>query len=117
MADLERTTHPKARKTHQCDQCAGAIEPGETYWRYSWLQDGMFVTTSVCEPCFTLARDLHSSGFYGYDEDGREGYPFLPDFEEWEEVRGISPEWAARVDAYIARRSAADPWFREGRPQ
>jgi len=108
VAELASTTHPKARKQHQCDYCAAPIPAGATYWRTSWLDHEFgFQTSTVCDDCRALERDLFAAGFQGSDEDGFDCWPYLPDFEDWAEVRALSPEWAARADAYLARRREA----------
>ena len=49
MADLVRTTTPRARIPHRCHFCSTTINPGDTYHRTEGLWDGVFSTTKVCE--------------------------------------------------------------------
>lgn len=109
MGEMQRTTRPRARKSHTCDDCGCRIDPGTVYERVSGKWEGAFRTSAYCVECADLSCDLyHLPGglYYGEGPDGEECYPYLNEFDDWAAARAISPEWAARVDAYFDRLSS-----------
>lgn len=107
MADLVRTTTPRARIPHRCHFCSTTINPGDTYHRTEGLWDGVFSTTKVCEPCAGLAATMFRMGWYSEGPDGEECYPWLPEVDYWDDVRILLPEAIGLVDAYHARVEAS----------
>lgn len=47
-------TWRKARKEHRCDECAGAILPGERYLSYRWICQGEPGSFKECAKCRTV---------------------------------------------------------------
>jgi hypothetical protein len=66
----------KARKPHQCCECKGAIQPGESYEHVSMRSDGDIYTYKTCSLCVEL-RTKFSCGrgwlFQSLWEELREG--------------------------------------------
>lgn len=49
---------PRANKTHVCDECSSAINPGEPYNRQSVLFDHSVYTIKTCGYCAEWVRGL-----------------------------------------------------------
>lgn len=49
---------PKARKQHKCCECAGIIQPGETYELYKGIWDGKADQYKTCADCVELRTEL-----------------------------------------------------------
>ena len=45
---------PKARKRHACEECSGAILPGEQYESVTGLWEGYISTFKTCQRCVDL---------------------------------------------------------------
>lgn len=54
------TDHPKARKIHNCDECGGVIQKGETYTKRHGVFDGQGFTHKVCCDCAALIQELNA---------------------------------------------------------
>lgn len=98
MFDLGKTSYPKARKAHLCDECGCTIQPGETYARFEGVDAGVFSTTKACNECDDLANKLYDRGF---DDD--DCLPYLPEVDDWPGIRHDWPELEPLVDAYQTR--------------
>lgn len=105
MPDLWKSSQPKARKAHRCEDCNRTIPIGEVYIRTECLWDGVFQTAKRCTECAALGRDMFSRGFISEGPDGQDCHPYLPEVDYWDDVRDLSQEWADRVDAYFSRRA------------
>lgn len=74
MAELLRSKMVTARKAHGCRTCnATAIQPGETYERQTYINDGTLYDWVQCGPCADLATEvwewcLHPDDGIGQDE-------------------------------------------------
>lgn len=53
-ADFYCKTLRKARKAHKCEECSGAIRPGETYEYVSGMWDGNLSDFKTCARCVDL---------------------------------------------------------------
>lgn len=102
MSDLNSTKLVTARKPHRCLQCNAPIPVGLRYYRSKGLYDGAFYTQATCVDCQHLSADLFQAGYFSEGAYGEECYPYLPEVD-WPDVRQISPDWSARVDAYLTR--------------
>ena len=51
MSEFHSTKAVKARKAHRCHECAGQIQPGETYQRGAGRYEGDFYSYALCAPC------------------------------------------------------------------
>ncbi len=108
MSELNDSKRICARKAHRCENCNSTISAGDDYLRVKWLDDWGFHTAAYCLACHQLAADLFHVGVVGEDhETGAECYPYLPEVD-WPDVRVTHPQFADRVDAYLARLN--DPW-------
>ena len=51
-------TKRKARKQHRCDECRGAILPGQTYLDERYLFEGEVSTHKTCQCCMSVREHL-----------------------------------------------------------
>ena len=63
--------YPKARKTHTCCECGGAINKGEAYQQVTGLWDD-FQTFKTCSFC----ADARDQAEVDFDLNSDEGFPF-----------------------------------------
>ena len=102
MSDFGTTSLVRARKPHRCRDCGVEIPPGARYYRHRGLYDGAFYSDATCVDCQHLGADLFEAGIFSEGAYGEECFPYLPEVE-WSEVRAMSADWNARVDALFAR--------------
>jgi hypothetical protein len=81
----------RARKSHACSECGGAIAKGEKHWRASYKFEGKVQTERRCPPCQETAAEFE---FHIYG-----GLLWTHFAEEWEN--------GARVQSCIARLTTA----------
>lgn len=69
--EFNSTHRPKARTSHQCEECGRTIDPGERYERTAAVWEGDFFTNIACQHC-AVARVLvdevdgyYNEGYYG----------------------------------------------------
>jgi hypothetical protein len=55
----------KARTTHNCDECLGAIYPGQSYLEERYLFDIVVTTHKTCECCESIRKHLYCDFLYG----------------------------------------------------
>ena len=86
----------KARKPHCCDSCGNSIAKGDMY-RYSRQKwGGDFFTYRAHLDCWDAAEIIaNNHPFYGVGDEVPNVKDFGPD--DWEIVRQIAPELAARL--------------------
>jgi hypothetical protein len=75
-AEFYEVTTPKARKTHGCDECGNAIQPGENYERTAANWDGVMTTYKTCLLCVEIRNKFSCSGGWMFSqvwEDLEEG--------------------------------------------
>ena len=65
LATVYACEKPKARKQHECCECRGVIQIGETYHKHHGLWDS-WSTYKVCNECEDL-RTLVDAGVHGED--------------------------------------------------
>ncbi len=98
----------KARKEHQCCECADTIHPGQKYERVFGVWDGSKRTFITCLPCVAIRERYCPNGWlYGrlveqIQECLQFDYTRVPPEYDWDE---IDEEDAANVAAH-RRRSA-----------
>ncbi len=110
--DVER----KARKPHTCDECGGAIIPGQTYRYISGLWDRLYVSSyHICGPCsqtieeFAAAHEDERPLFQGLSEALEECLrdETHPDEDTDEDVISeAGMRWKKALDEMQSRRSA-----------
>lgn len=83
MSDVV-TSHPKARKAHNCEVCGPSIKPGDTYTRVAIFDGGDAFTWKNCSDCDDPISQARSDDYVG--DDGITG----DDVREWaQEHRGL----------------------------
>jgi ribosomal protein L37AE/L43A len=106
--DVER----KARKPHTCDECDGAIKPGQVYRYISGLWDGYISQYHICGPCaetieaFAAAHDEERPSLQGLSyalEECIEEETIVGDEETLTEA---GQRWKKALDEMHARRAA-----------
>lgn len=96
MPNLLKSKKVTARKVHSCATCGGgAIQPGQTYQRDTYVYDGRVYDWVMCEECEALASRVFAWVSYAEDGIGSE------DYEEWAREHESSDPDAL---AYIVRR-------------
>ena len=91
---------PVARKEHQCSQCSRMIQPGEKYHRQRNIFEGEPQVYKECWQCGDLTRDLFALDYTG-DDDWT--FPYLPDFDYWDEVGRLGLVWGRRHFLYTRK--------------
>lgn len=84
-----KTTH-KARKTHRCSECFGAILKGETYRLAIGKWDGDFATYKECPDCMMLREQIGCKCYIhgGLHEDVT-NMPFENYYEQFKAYRKV----------------------------
>ncbi len=59
--DVESISRPRARKTYECVECGGKIEPGDKYRRDFQAVDGCGSTFIMCRECDDLTGRFHEA--------------------------------------------------------
>jgi hypothetical protein len=95
-----RTANPTARKVHRCQDCYTAIQPGQSYYRFTTVYDGRVVDWIECRDCQEIAGDVHQWCEWHDEGVGPE------DFYEWAREHEGDPQVPQARD-YLARRQAA----------
>ena len=96
--EVWRTSTPRARKSHQCDECRRAIQPGETYTRDFSVYDGRADTFITCGHCYVARAWLiencgaWSSGFSDLMIEHAREYPDIK-FGLLRIVFGMRRQW------------------------
>ena len=109
MTDFTAHSRPVARGPHRCEYCTITIPARTRYHRRTGKYDGTFFSQATCDECEQLMADLFAAGHWSEGAYGEECLPYLPEVD-WPDVRAISEEWSARVDAYFARASRRGEW-------
>jgi RNase P subunit RPR2 len=94
------TATPTARKEHRCDECRRTISPGETYERFTGIQEGELVTSKTCAHCLRarqwLFRQCSGWVFSEVLEELEEHWQEEPDLRSRELARfivGMRRQW------------------------
>lgn len=108
MSETLKSTWPRARIPHGCDECGRTIQVGETYWRWEGIDDygDGIVTQKLCTQCIDAWKTLDATDLVFYEPG--EGWPIGWLIESLTEegladepvvrpiIEGIRTQWAAR---------------------
>lgn len=101
----ERTV--KARKSHVCSCCGGAINPGEHYTKHFSVYEGDVTSEKMCSHCTEASEEFmevhHTRGCPSYMPD------LISDCIHEEELYGdteMAAKWQKVQDAMEARKEA-----------
>lgn len=88
-ARIWKERYPKAKKSYRCDECGGAINPGdEYYYNFCVDYDGYQSTYRACEKCSDLWDSLEELGYCRMLGELRNAYQLY-----LQEVLGQSNAW------------------------
>lgn len=88
-----------ARKPHPCYTCgSGAVKPGESYRRETYVYDSRIYSWISCTLCDELMSEVYT--WCGRPDEGVGG----EDYIEWARVSVSNPEWGDRARAFLTRR-------------
>lgn len=59
-SEFYKATRPRARKSHECDECLGIIHTGERYERVFAVSNGDVDTAKTCVRCLALRDYIES---------------------------------------------------------
>jgi hypothetical protein len=94
----------KARKTHKCCECRGAIQAGEKYHYHHGVWDGRAESFKVCVECESLRVEADSE-----ITDAEDRTPFGGLCETMGEMRGNDLALTRRYIEIALRRGAVVP--------
>lgn len=99
MPDRLSVKNQRARKSHTCNNCLTAIQPGSEYLRETYINDGRIYDWLSCTECQKIADFVWE--FSNQDDGGMSDQ----DFEEWALDAKFNPELREAALAYLQRRN------------
>ena len=92
------TNRRKARKLHRCNECRGAIFPGQTYIEERYLFEGTVSTHKTCLCCGSIRDNLFCGHTYSQLWDDLEDFLGESiDSVPWGQIAKLTPAAKAHV--------------------
>ena len=91
-ADFHTSSVQKSRAVRVCEECCGAINPGDEYERVFYVWDGMKETYRTCKTCLEIRNTFMCSWHYSMVwEDLQEAFVYQ-DGIPWSDIGSLSKE-------------------------